>query len=357
MGGGATGLELGSCPLRVFTARLRVRRWLLGLLDRPSRRAVCAGVFQCRRLCAAGVLLLAGSGHRPGSVRRFRFLRPRYQHYYFGDYYAANYQTAGFYPSYSYNSGGFGYDPLYAHALAASPRWPVGAPRRGRLQEPPRSRGCPTAAHVGCPKSAARVRRAPRSGALRWLCHSLSLQRAKPVRCDSSRSIRWREKRWVSAVKRCSDSARSGKNWRPEWRRPSAAVLGKGLAPAKVTLPRSPLVAKPIAELDKGHAPPQMLAAPKPDLKVEPKPQATRSPQQPQAQPRVEHPACQPQPRVEHAAPPPQSPVEHAAPPPQPRVEHAAPPPAPHPAPQPAAGRPAAGPNQDKQRDQGKGKN
>ena len=43
------------------------------------------------------------------------FLRPQYQHYYFGDYYAANYQAAGFYPSYSYNSGRFGYDPIYAH--------------------------------------------------------------------------------------------------------------------------------------------------------------------------------------------------------------------------------------------------
>ena len=43
------------------------------------------------------------------------FLRPQYQHYYFGDYYAANYQAAGFYPSYSYNSGRFGYDPIYAY--------------------------------------------------------------------------------------------------------------------------------------------------------------------------------------------------------------------------------------------------
>ena len=43
------------------------------------------------------------------------FLRPRYQHYYFGDYYSANYQAAGFYPSYSYNSGRYGYDPIYAH--------------------------------------------------------------------------------------------------------------------------------------------------------------------------------------------------------------------------------------------------
>ena len=43
------------------------------------------------------------------------FLRPQYQQYYFGDYYAADYQTAGFYPAYSYNSGRFGYDPIYAY--------------------------------------------------------------------------------------------------------------------------------------------------------------------------------------------------------------------------------------------------
>ncbi len=43
------------------------------------------------------------------------FLRPRYQHYYFGDYYAANYRNEGFYPWFSVNTGRFGYDPIYAH--------------------------------------------------------------------------------------------------------------------------------------------------------------------------------------------------------------------------------------------------
>ena len=43
------------------------------------------------------------------------FLRPQYQHYYFGDYYAANYRSAGFYPWFSINTGRFGYDPIYAH--------------------------------------------------------------------------------------------------------------------------------------------------------------------------------------------------------------------------------------------------
>ena len=66
------------------------------------------------------------------------FLRPRYQHYYFGDYYAANYQTAGFYPSYSYNAGRYGYDPIFAHVRwqhRQEGQWEQ--PRGGRLPEPP----------------------------------------------------------------------------------------------------------------------------------------------------------------------------------------------------------------------------
>jgi hypothetical protein len=41
------------------------------------------------------------------------FLRPSYGHYYFGDYYAANYEGMGFYPSYAYHNHQ-GYDPFYA---------------------------------------------------------------------------------------------------------------------------------------------------------------------------------------------------------------------------------------------------
>jgi hypothetical protein len=43
------------------------------------------------------------------------FLRPRYDHYYFGDYYAPRYQENGYYSSFSYQSSRRGYDPVYAH--------------------------------------------------------------------------------------------------------------------------------------------------------------------------------------------------------------------------------------------------
>ena len=42
------------------------------------------------------------------------FLRPNYNHYYFGDYYGSSYATSGYYPWFSYNSGRHGYDPFYA---------------------------------------------------------------------------------------------------------------------------------------------------------------------------------------------------------------------------------------------------
>ena len=69
----------------------------------------------------AGVYAQPGFSYSPATVIDLGvfasdlFLRPQYQHYYFGDYYAANYQAEGIYPSYSYNSGRYGYDPIYAH--------------------------------------------------------------------------------------------------------------------------------------------------------------------------------------------------------------------------------------------------
>lgn len=43
------------------------------------------------------------------------FLRPRHHHYYFGDYYDARYDRAGFYSSRLFYSSRRGYDPIYAH--------------------------------------------------------------------------------------------------------------------------------------------------------------------------------------------------------------------------------------------------
>ena len=43
------------------------------------------------------------------------FLRPSYQHYYFGDYYDTRYERGGFYASFSFQSGRHGFDPFYSY--------------------------------------------------------------------------------------------------------------------------------------------------------------------------------------------------------------------------------------------------
>jgi hypothetical protein len=67
--------------------------------------------------------------------------------------------------------------------------------------------------------------------------------------------------------------------------------------PNRARLPASPIVAKSTDQLDKYHTPPQIHAAPPLDNIVQPKPRATRSPEQPQ--PRISRPAPKPQPPVE----------------------------------------------------------
>jgi hypothetical protein len=55
------------------------------------------------------------------------FARPGGQHYYFGDYYAAESLKAGIYPAFAFHGSHYGYDPIYSHASWAfgrkDPQW------------------------------------------------------------------------------------------------------------------------------------------------------------------------------------------------------------------------------------------
>lgn len=46
------------------------------------------------------------------------FARPRYSHYYFGDYYERQYFRSGIYPVYAFHQSDYGYDPLFASYIA-----------------------------------------------------------------------------------------------------------------------------------------------------------------------------------------------------------------------------------------------
>ena len=213
------------------------------------------------------------------------FLRPRYQHYYFGDYYTANYENAGFVPSYSYNSGRFGYDPIYAYD-----RWQHRQDRGWEQRQqtdfenrrdnenlrPPRTwagQGLQNASEatsrVGLPRVAA-------------LLDDLSRNRDSQLRFQPVDQVeRQRLAQQAQEVQRFRGQRQTLETDAVDG--PSATAV-KEFAPANVRLPGSPIVAKPSADLGKDRVPPKVYEAPKPDPTVEPKPRANRSADQPQRQ-------------------------------------------------------------------------
>ncbi len=88
---------------------------------------------------------------------------------------------------------------------------------------------------------------------------------------------------------------------------------GAVIEPAKVPLPRSPIVAKPASQLGRDQTPPKAQSSPKPDPKFQPKPETSgRQPKLdrslPQVQPRKLE--SEPKPAAErNPVPPPEKPV------------------------------------------------
>ena len=224
------------------------------------------------------------------------FLRPQYQHYYFGDYYAADYQAAGFYPSYSYNSGRFGYDPIFAYD-----RWQHRQDREWEQRQqadfqnrrdhdnlrPPR-----TWAGQGLQNASEATSRAglPRVAAM---LDDLSRNRDSQLRFQpvdqAERQRLAQQAQDVQRFRQQRQTLETGAVGAP------AETRTKEFAPAKVRLPGSPIVAKSGAELGRDHTPPKMYEAPKPDPTVVAKPRVNRAVEQPRPQPRVERAEPQPQ--------------------------------------------------------------
>ena len=156
----------------------------------------------------AGVYARRGFSYSPTTVidlgvfANHLFLRPQYQHYYFGDYYAANYRGAGFYPSYSYQLRPFRLrSDLRSRPLAASAGPRVGAPRQqADFQNRRDHEDAAAAAHVGGPESNGRACGAGQERGAPWSPRRLTTSEgAKTVRCDSSRWTSQRDKQLSSA--------------------------------------------------------------------------------------------------------------------------------------------------------------
>ncbi len=289
---------------------------------------------------AAGTYARPGFSYSPTTVIDLGafvdnlFFRPRYQHYYFGDYYAANYHNAGYFPSYSVNSSRYGYDPIFAHE-----RWRhrqdgaweqhVAATYQNRRDHaearPPRiwaNQGVRGGSGV---ESAVRnivgasLDQASRSRDGAW--------RFQPV--DQAERQRLRQH---------GQEVQSFRDQRQQWETQAAVAPATDKVhrgePARMKLPPSPIVARSADQLGKDYTPPRTYTAPPFDSLVQPKPRANRSPEQPRQHTRLRVPLDTPQPK---------SPPKVEPPDPQPRDKG-------------PAGPPAAGSQRDEHKDKDKDK-
>ena len=276
------------------------------------------------------------------------FVRPQYQHYYFGDYYAPNYQDAGFYSSYSYNTSRFGYDPIYAHTRWQHRQdrgWEQGvaadfANRRDHEDaRPPRTWAAQRA--LGASGANAGVVAAP--------LDQFSRGKDSPVRFQPVDQLeRQKLAQHAQEVQRFRDERQKQEVNAAGAPTVTTETRTKQFQPSTVKLPGSPIVGRSADQLGKGVAQPKTYNAPKPDLTVEPKPRVNLSAGQPQQRTVNRMPLDQP--RTQPQAPPK---VERAVTQPQPQPQTKAAPQTRGNAP---AGPPAGGQSQDKGNDKGNDK-
>ena len=212
------------------------------------------------------------------------FLRPRYQHYYFGDYYASNYQEDGFYASFSFQSSRHGYDPFYSrqrwahrddraweHQVAASYQYR----RDHETARPPRT----WSAQIKIDTRSAEATQNRVQVAVP--IDQLAKSRNGPVRFQPV--ARGERKQLVQRGQEVQKSREQRRTLEAKPESASAHAAGAAVEPAKVPQARSPIVAKPANKLDRNEAPPKIQQPPKPDQRVQSQPKAEPPGRQPKA--------------------------------------------------------------------------
>jgi hypothetical protein len=228
------------------------------------------------------------------------FLRPRYAHYYFGDYYAASYYQGGFYASFSFQSSRYGYDPIYSHQRwehRQDREWEHRAAasyeyrRDHETARPPRTWAAQRTINPGTAES--KQNRPMVATSMDQLAKRKdSPMRFQPVAKEERQKLAQRGQE----VQQSRDQRRT---LEAKAVAPATQKTGAVFAPAKVQLPRSPIVAKPANQLGRSQTPPKAQQAPKPDPKFQPKPATPgRQPNvnQSNPQPQLRQPASEKQP-------------------------------------------------------------
>ena len=202
------------------------------------------------------------------------FVRPRYNHYYFGDYYAPTYRASGFYAAFSYQAGRRGYDPIYVQQRwrhRQDPEWVRHVEanfsyRRDHEDARPRRTLVAQQRYTNTD-----ARRGDRSLVLASSVEQYS--RAKDARVQF-RPVDGVERQRVN--ERRKELRRFQENRKRAEGDASAADTPNRGSPLRVKSNRSPIAARPAGQLDKSDSPPRRPNAPPPDLKVKPGPKKVK---------------------------------------------------------------------------------
>jgi hypothetical protein len=201
------------------------------------------------------------------------FLRPRYGHYYFGDYYGSNYSTAGFSPWFSFHSSLRGYDPIYANQRwqhRQDRAWEQRAEanyrdlRDNENARPPRNWASQTT--LSGRGDASNRRNIIVAQKLDELAQKRDGQpRLQPV--DPAEGQQYGQR-----VQEYRKYLQQRQQLEANAARASRGDSGTAAGVARRKLSRSPYVAPPADQLGRDYRPPQRHQVPKPDLQVQPQP-------------------------------------------------------------------------------------
>ncbi len=194
------------------------------------------------------------------------FLRPKYQHYYFGDYYSKPYRSSGYYAPYDYQSGRHGYDSLYSHQ-----RWTHRSEKgwedsyRSSYQNRydnedarPYRLWSDAENYRGDNRSDPGNRRRVAEKYDRYVNRKDSPNSYKKIGQDELRTIERRNQDLRDYRKQRGDT--EGKLGRDDTRKP-----GDKHDPLKVKTPKSPMVGKHSKDFREGHSPPKIQRDNRPD--------------------------------------------------------------------------------------------
>ena len=235
-----------------------------------SRRAgaLCAGGIQCRRLYASRFHVLAFVRRQSAGVRDRSVRAPSYGQYYFGDYYTSNYAKLGFYPSFSYESSRYGYDPIFVHERwehRRDPNWSrqVQATYENRREHqqarPPRT------------LAAEQQRERTQGGAARNLSSATVTSYQQFTKRQDNRMrfqpvSRTEQQQYVHRSEEIQKFREDRRGQEAKGATPRTGPLAKGFQPSRAKLPTSPLTSKPLARLGTGNSGSRLHQVLKPEL-------------------------------------------------------------------------------------------